>query len=201
MSARGNNGIGVKARVAQMRVEADARKEAHRIVSMLGAESVGREVTISYGHTSEVVLMVAITAADAFDAAAAAWQRMQASGLNGSPDEKVLYERLETIENVARSLRDPETRERLFESGKDLEAVLPEILMTQLAEEYADIVETIELVEESQVEPLLELLKKKETIPLKAIVPTLPRRLLDTLAVQLLNCVEGKFSFTESSAE
>ena len=114
MSARGNNGIGVKARVAQMRVEADARKEAHRIVSMLGAESVGREVTISYGHTSEVVLMVAITAADAFDAAAAAWQRMQASGLNGSPDEKVLYERLETIENVARSLRDPETRERLF---------------------------------------------------------------------------------------
>ena len=79
--------------------------------------------------------------------------------------------------------------------------MLPEILMTQLAEEYADIVETIELVEESQVEPLLELLKKKETIPLKAIVPTLPRRLLDTLAVQLLNCVEGKFSFTESSAE
>jgi hypothetical protein len=197
-ATNGSQASKVRQQLEALRADADADKRVHEMVETLAAGELGKPIAIRYGAVEVQARMVVVSAADGWEAAAAAWRKLEAAGLRGSPEESLLYDRCELVELTARAIRDPETGARVFSSGDELAETLPDPVLVKLTREYTDLVEQIDQAGADEIAALVDALKKKEWMRLRSIAPTLPRDSLDTLVSLLLDCLAGRSSGTGS---
>ncbi len=107
------------------------------------------------------------------------------------------------LQILSRALYEPDGSKRLFASVEDFASVVTEAELYQLSAVYTDLLidtdPSPEDLPDDKYDEFVEAAKKKGPMHLSAIVSSMPKSWLPTLAVRLATSLGSSFSNTESS--